>query len=650
MGNMTPSRKLAAIMFSDIVGYSALMSTSEALALEQLGNNQTIHRSAIGKYEGELVKEMGDGNLILFNSAYDAVCCAKEIMSECQTHDLDIRIGIHIGEIIIRDNDAFGDSVNIASRIESLAEPGNIYISSRVQEDIENKPDIITKFIGVKSLKNISHPVNIYSVLLEKKESDLELSINLKVLKENSIAVLPFSNMSPYPEQEYFCDGMSEELINALTKVRNLNVVARTSSFAFKGDKRDIREIGKKLNVSLLVEGSVRKSGDRLRITVQLIKVEDGYHLWSEKYDRKMEDIFAIQDEITTQIVAHLKSTISVQMPHHQDRNTANVVAYDNYLKGRYHLNKFNPVQIYKAIEYYKLSISEDPTLSLAYSSLAEAYTLLSTGFDVLPSSDAMPKARAAAIKSLDLNPSLAESYVSLALVSMFYDWDRKSTLLYFQKALELNPNSSSAHQWFEFYWSFMEGDFDNAMTSLEEARKLDPLNLLILLRKGYIYMYQRDFESSVKYFQEFTVRIPEFPMGYLGLMDSLGQQKKYKEALLAGKKMIDLGANAVANIGVLGFYFALSGQKEEANIKLQDLMKRSKKGYVTSVWIATIYHGLGEKDQTFDWLEKAYQDRDGNLIYITIPPQFDSLRSDPRFTQLMNKMGLENILELTFN
>ena len=645
---MGEQRKLAAIMFTDIVGYSALMSKDEKKALKVLEKNRDIHKSAIQQFTGEFIKEIGDGTLSIFQTSSDAVNCAKAIQEVCCRESMfSVRIGIHISEIVVIENDVFGNGVNIASRIEAAGEPGGIYVSERVYEDIKNKTDINAVFIEEKILKNISHPVKIYSISTGQQEIILSEPVIKEPgkTKENSIAVLPFINMSADPEQEYFCEGMAEELINALTKIKNLNVVARTSSFAFKGEKTDIREIGRKLNVGILVEGSIRKAGSRLRITTQLIKVEDGYHLWSERYDRNLEDVFAIQEEITAKIIDRLKATLNVQVKLHKERYPDNLAAYDLFLRGRFYINKFLPEHLDKAIEYYKKAIEEDPRYSLAYTSLAEAYTLLSIGFDVLPTKDTMPKAREAALKSLEFDPTLAEAYVSLGLVAMFYDLDRKSTIKYFRKAMELNPNSTSAHQWIEFYWSFMEGKFDESMATLQRAQELDPLNLLIKIRIGYVYIYKRDFDSAIKYFEKLLENQKNFPMGHHCLMDAYGQKKMYKEAIAEGEKMFESGAQAVANIGVLGFYYALAGQKDKANKFLADLKERSKKGYVSSFWVGGIYHGLGEIDSAFEWFEKAYNDRDGNLILITTPPPFDSLRSDLRFKKLMIKMGLENLV-----
>lgn len=649
---MDRKHRLAAIMFSDITGYSRIMSESETQALNLLEENLKIHRSFVQEYDGEILKEIGDGILSLFHSSSDAVNCAIQIQDMCKKiPSLKIRIGIHISEVFMKNNDVFGDGVNIASRIEAEGIPGKIYISERVREDIQNKNDVKTLFVGIKKFKNINNPIRIYSVSKRMEfESHIEDDFkNSEVSRENSIAVLPFVNMSSDPEQDYFCDGIAEELINGLTKIRNLNVVARTSSFAFKQNYTDIRTIGEKLNVGLLVEGSIRKAGDRIRITVQLINVEDGFHLWSERYDRMIEDIFSIQDEITMSIVDRLKSTLELKVRKSDYVRSEDVKAYDQYLRGRFLMSKFLPDGLYSAIEHYNKAIEKDPDFSLAYAGLAEAYTILSSGFDILPAKEAMPKAREAATKALDLNPTLPEAYVSLALVAMFHDWNPKLTKEYFNKALELNPNSSLANQWIEFYWSFMVGDFNQSMRVLQKAEEMDPLNILIKIRIGYVYMYQRNFEKAIEFFQRLYKNKTNMPFLNMSLMDSFGQNKQYAEALAHGKQMWLSGARAVANTGVLGFYYALTDQKEKAIELLNNLIDRSIKGYVSSFWIATVYYGLSELDKAFEWYDKACKERDGNLLYITTPPQFDNLRLDDRYPELIKKMGLNKLSHYRF-
>ena len=517
--------------------------------------------------------------------------------------------------------------------------------TTELRKDIpENLDKIIEKCLKKSPQKRYK---DVEAILNDLKSvaMSIEAPSPSKVISEKkpSIAVLPFVNMSADPENEYFSDGLTEELINALTKVKELFVVARTSSFAFKGEKVDIREIGQRLNVDNLLEGSVRKVGNRVRITAQLVKVEDGYHLWSERYDRNMEDVFAIQDEITEKIMDKLMAALDVRRKPPEEHRPVNLEAFDLYLKGRYYWNKFS---LDKAITYYKQAIEKDSTYALAYAAVAEAYYMLSTGFDILPSKEGMPKAREAAQKALELDPTLAEAYASLGLIALSYDWDRKAAKKYFQKALELNPNSASAHQWIEFYWTYMEANLDKATTHLEQGLELDPLNLFIQTRLGFLSLFSRDLDRAFDQFKEIIDFEPNYALGHVGLMNVYWGKELYNEAFASGEKVLKLGPPAVAYIGGLGHIYAIGGKKDKAYEFLSELEERSKKGYVSSFWVAVIYIGLGEIDKAFEWLEKAYEERDSNLIYVTIPPPFDPLRSDPRYKQLLIKMGLENLID----
>ncbi|HWH62841.1 MAG TPA: adenylate/guanylate cyclase domain-containing protein, partial [Ginsengibacter sp.] len=289
---MQQIRQLAAIMFTDIVGYTALMGNDEQTAFEYLKKNRDLQRPVIEQYNGRWIKELGDGIMASFITVSDAVAAAIKIQESSKAlKDFQLRIGIHQGEVVFEEGDVFGDAVNIASRIQSFAEPGCIYISETVRNNISNKKDIHTKFIKEQTLKNVKEPVRIYEVITTEDEvqsiSDVSIAAS-KTFADKSIAVLPFVNMSNDPEQEYFCDGISEEIINALAQLNNLRVIARTSAFTFKNKNVDAREIGKILDVNTLLGGSVRKSGKHLRITTQLVKVSDGSHLWSNRYDREL--------------------------------------------------------------------------------------------------------------------------------------------------------------------------------------------------------------------------------------------------------------------------------------------------------------------------------------------------------------------------
>lgn len=461
------------------------------------------------------------------------------------------------------------------------------------------------------------------------------------VKSENSIAVLPFVNMSADPENEYFSDGLTEELINSLTQLKNLRVVARTSAFAFKGKELDIRDIGTKLNVDTILEGSVRKAGNKIRITAQLINVTDGYHIWSERYDRDLEDVFAIQDEIAREIASKLKTSFRDKSGAHDVDTLPNMGAYELYLKGRYHFNKFSPEGIDQAIDSFSKAIAIDKEFAPAYAGLADAYIFISTPFGILESNVAMSKAKEAAEKALRLNPNLSEAYVSLGAIATFYDWDSEKAHRYLKRAIELNPNNTNARLWYEMTLSLFDQNFNEALAHLTAALNLDPLNLLVRLRMGYIYCYKYDFENAIRYFQQIVHAEPGNVGGYHGLMDTYGMMEEYNLAIREGEKAVKLGNYAAPFVSILGLYSAKGGETKRAQELLSILLKRMETEYVSPLWIAVIYMGLNEYDKMFEWFEKAFNQRDGNLLYLFAPP-FDSIRENKRFIKLRQKMGFE--------
>src|SRR5678815_3485775 len=344
---MAQSRQLAAIMFTDIVGYTALMGQDEQKAFELLRRNRQVQQPIIKQYNGIWIKELGDGILASFSTVTDAVFCATAIQHACNsTDDLKLRIGIHLGEVVFENNDVFGDGVNIASRLQALAPIGGIWVSEAVYNTIINKKNIEAKFVREEVLKNVKEPMRIYEVTIHNTtQVYADLTIGEKTVTkmafQKSIAVLPFADMSATHDQEYLGDGLAEEILNSIVHLKDLKVAGRTSSFQFKGAKMDLREVGEKLGVSTVLEGSVRKQGNRLRVTAQLINVQDGFHIWSERYDREMDDIFAIQDEIALAITEQLKITL-LEKDREKITKTAthNAEAYELYLKGRFHLNR----------------------------------------------------------------------------------------------------------------------------------------------------------------------------------------------------------------------------------------------------------------------------------------------------------------------
>ncbi len=461
---------------------------------------------------------------------------------------------------------------------------------------------------------------------------------------EESIAVLPFVNISADAENEYFSDGITEEITNALANVPRLRVVARTSAFAFKSKDHDIREIGAKLNVSTIVEGSVRRSGRKLRITVQLINVSDGYHLWSDRYDRKVKDVFAIQDEIAGTVANKLKSQLtSPQLPG-RTCGIRSLEAYDAYLRGRYDLNKFTAESLKRAIVHFEEAIANDSDYALAYAGLAESYAMI-YGHAVLPGKDVVPKAIAVAQRALELDPTIPEAHVSLGLIAAYYDWDPVGAERAYKQAIRLNPNYAAAHVWYAWYLTVLEARYQEALAELQRAEVLDPLGLFAKVSVGSVYFLSSDYDHAITQFQKVIDLEPGYPLGHFALGSAYAQMGMPAEAIPLIEEAIRLGGRSVDYIGTLGYAYGLAGQEDKGMQLLGELERRSQEGYVSSFWVAVAYLGLGQTDQVFEWLNTAYEERACALVYFTREPMFDSVRADPRFTALISKMGLEEQL-----
>jgi serine/threonine protein kinase/tetratricopeptide (TPR) repeat protein len=457
---------------------------------------------------------------------------------------------------------------------------------------------------------------------------------------KSSIAVLPFKDMSPQKDQEYFCDGMADSIINALTNIKDLQVVARTSAFSFKGKEQDVREVGKKLNVNTVLEGSVQKVDNRMRITAQLIKVADGYHLWSERFDRELEDVFAIQDEISLAIVDKLKpKLLGGEKERLVKHYTDNLEAYNLYLKGRYFWNKRTGEGLKKGMEYFQQAIEKDPTYALAYAGLADAYNMLAD-YGFLAPEEAFPKAKETAQKALKIDEKLAEARVSLALMKMNYDWDFKGADREFRQALEINPGYASGHHWHSFLLSRM-GRHEEAIREIKRARDLDPFSPIISANVGHLLFFARKYDQALEGLERGLELFPDYWAihGYFGMVYTM--LGRYEEALTSVQRSKELaGGIPWINLGQ-AYIYARMGKRAEARKILDELTEASKRTYVPRAFIAAVYGVCGENDQAFAWLDKAYSEREPQyLLTLKVSPLFDPLRSDPRFQDLLRRMN----------
>jgi TolB-like protein/Tfp pilus assembly protein PilF len=452
-----------------------------------------------------------------------------------------------------------------------------------------------------------------------------------------SIAVLPFADLSPDQDQEYFCDGMTEEIIDALAKVNGFRVVARTSSFAFKGKQQDIREIGKKLNVATVLEGSVRKDGDRLRVTAQLNSVADGYHLWSETYERELKDVFTVQDEISRAIVdtLQLKLANSGRQPRPP---SANVEAYDLYLQGRYHWSRWRSEGAERAIEYFQQAIQKDPNYAAAYSGLADSYGWMGF-FGALPPNEAMPKARQAALKALALDDTLAAAHTSLGYVKSLHEFDWPGAEREFKRALQLNAGDSDAHFGYGITYLVPVGRLDEAVHEMQTARDLDPLSPITNTYLGLAYHFVGNRPESAAQLRKALELDPGFVEARLELANLSLDQKDFKEFYSELDLAKELAPESRVDL-MRATGYAIQGKKTEALQLVHKWEKPAGGVFVRSTSIAGVYAILGDKAQMYAWLDRAYADRDGMLAFMNLQGFYRPYRSEPRFVALEKKLG----------
>jgi serine/threonine protein kinase len=457
-----------------------------------------------------------------------------------------------------------------------------------------------------------------------------------------SIAVLPFVNMSADPENEYFSDGLSESIINVLTQLNNFKVVARTSAFSFKGKDVNIREIGKELNVANVLEGSVQKAGNRLRITAQLISVKDGYHLWSEKFDRTLEDVFAIQDEISLQIVDNLKAKLgSDEKTMLVKRYTDDIEAYNLYLKGRYHFAKITEGGIEKALDYFHQVVDKDPMYALAYAGIADCH-LRNTWYYFRPPKEELPKALAFVEKALTLDSQLSEAHASLALTKMLYERDWDGSGKEFEHAIDLNPGNSLARSYYSVYFAVL-GKHSESIEEAQKALDLDPISLWEMINLGMRYYYDFQFDKSLEQIQKAIDLDPNnyvahnysvFPLVCLGRYDEAVQSAQRAEKIL--------GERTPHILCALGLAYSLSGDRGEAQKVLKELIALSDKGTIPLFIIPWIYFSLDERDKAFEWIERGFEENDPLLMWIKSDPIFRRLEGDPKYNEMLKKLGLD--------
>jgi len=647
-------RQLAAILFADMVGYTTLMQENEQLARLKRKRLKEVLETTVSRFNGKILQYYGDGSLSIFGSAIDCVNSAINIQQQLQQEPkVALRIGIHTGDVAIEDESVYGDGVNLASRIESLAVPGGIFISEKVYDEIRNQQNIQTREMGYFELKNVTTPVRIFAIANNGITVPGRDELRGKTKQTNNrLAVLPFVNMSTDPENEYFSDGITEELLNALTRVDGLQVTSRTSAFAFKGKNTDIRDIAIQLNVDRILEGSVRKSGNRVRITAQLINAADGYHIWSESYDRNLTDIFEVQDEISSIIAAKLhkmgaaeKTDQLVKAP------VKNVAAYTHYLRGLHYLNKLTPADSRKAIECFEEAIALEPQYAQAYAMAAGAYSYLGVTGQILPDT-AFEIVTRYADKALQIDDSIAEGHIAKGSAYLFYDWKWKEAFDELQKAIQLNPSAIDGYQLLGYYYLTM-GQKQKAVEMLEEAEKIDPLSPLITQTLGNMYLFAQRYDEAIVQADKMldlnpTMRISIEMKGW-----ATGMKGDWETALEFFKEVHRLTNHPLKGVLGLGFAYASLGQEEKAMEVIHKMEQRQEQepGSVIDPELAAVWFALGNVDKAFYHLGRAVDKRVGPVSYFLEYPQYKNAKKDPRYRELLRRQGFaEELIESLAN
>jgi adenylate cyclase len=609
--------------------------------------HREVLREGIEGHKGEIVQFYGDGTLSVFPSVVQAVDAAVDIQRHFrQEPPIPVRIGLHIGDIVHDQDGVHGDGVNVAARVQGLAVAGSVLISGGgVYEEFKNHPRFPTRALGDFELKNVRRPLSIYAVaaseLAVPSPADLSSS-NTKATK--SIAVLPFVNMSSDVENEYFADGITEEILNTLVKFEGLKVTARTSSFAFKGKHEDVREIGRALDVGAVLEGSVRKAGNRVRITAQLVDTADGYHLFSNVYDRVLEDIFAVQDEIASTIAQELRvlfpeagapKATTVQKP------TESSEAYSLYLRGLHCWNQWTPNTTQEALRHFRDALALDPDFALAHAMVSGCYAHLGSS-GRLPSEEAYPGALEAAQRAIELNPEMAESHIALGMVRLFYEWDLAAAQNSLERAIELNPGSVEAHHAASQCY-MASGQFDKLLETAQIGASLDPLSLRALEALGRANLVAGRYRESLIHYDRALEIEPTFRTSIEGrafVYDRLGEHDRAIEESLRYRALTPGGTGG---LGVAVYLYERAGRTEEALgclAELEELEPTSPEITLHIDFIVAL-SALGRIDEALERLERAIDARVGSVVFVRHLFFWEDLHSDPRMDGILGAVGL---------
>ena len=633
------ARRLAAIMFTDMVGYTALGQRNESLSLALVEEQRKLIRPILARHNGREVKTIGDAFLVEFLSALDAVRCAYDIQRAVREFNISLpeerrvhlRVGVHLGDVVESGGDISGDAVNVASRIEPLAEDGGVCVTRQVFDHVQNKFELKLASLGVKPLKNVSMPIEVYKMLMPWSA---ETSAPSTQLDKRRIAVLPFANMSSDPEEGYFVDGMTEELITSLSGVRQLTVIARTSVMGYKGTTKKVREIGRELEVGSVLEGSVRKAGNKVRITAQLIDAATEGHLWAQNYDRQLEDVFAIQSEIAEKVAEELRiRLVDSEKKTLEKKPTENTEAYSNFLRGRELLREDTEASVRQAISLFEKAIELDPRFARAYVGVAECHDWLSNS-GCEPYDVSLSSVKSSLERAIDLDPDLPEAHAVLSAKFFSVD-DMPGMEAEARRALELNPSLPDPHAMLSEL-AALKGDPAEMVRQSETAYRLDPIRPRFIWHVGLTYLYAGREEEALELWKKTAQLTPAFT--YRGMAEYYlikGDLEKAREFHAKFEKLEPSPPRATSQGGIIA---ALEGDKEKALLAIRKI-EDAKIGPLGFNYIGYIYHALGDLDSYFEYMNKALEAHaliPSTLMYSRLLAR---ARADPRYLELMEKI-----------
>jgi TolB-like protein/DNA-binding winged helix-turn-helix (wHTH) protein/Tfp pilus assembly protein PilF len=572
--------------------------------------------------------------------------------------DFDQAVNIAIAKL----RSALGDSAENPRFIETLPKRGYRFIADVSVVDVDTRPNKPGSAAGDLPATEPGHKVQGAGLAVAPKRRPwptrraifaMALVLCLPILAIwlfrsrglapraiRSLAVLPLDNLSGDASQNYFADGMTDELITDLAQISALRVISRTSVMVYKGARKPLPQIARELNVDAVVEGTVLRSGNQVRITAQLIEASTDKHLWSQSYEGELRDTLALQQRVAAAIADQIRINLTPQeQAVLKSAKAINPEAYESYLKGRYFWNKRTADGLKVALAYFNEAIEEDPKYAQAYSGLADTYALLGDWqYAVMTPKEAFPKAKAAAIKALELDSALGEAHNSLAFVLDGFDWDLDSGGKEFRRAIELNPGYATAHHWYAWHLSLL-GRYDEAIAEMKKAENLDPLSLIINADLAELLVLAHSYDESVRQSRKTIEMDPNFALAHNQLAQAYLQEHRYEEAVLELQKAVQLSGDSPTCIANLARAYVASGKRSEALKLLSDLKKRSNTGYSNASEIAMIYASLGDTDQAMNWLERGYEERFNPGVLLR--PGFDPLRSDSRFQNLVHRIGL---------